>query len=223
MNAVLSVFCQSAATWFDRLQQCALIGPAKLYAVFYRIFRQAKVPVPLTQCACFSVESNTVAIPSVIGLLYRSGPLAIFGRIVAHVVDSINRSRGTWTWPHVCEKVNKTSSPSVAHFDATGTVAVIAWDVRVIATVTHVLKYSVFGRLGHTVSSPRPGSIDALASTAFSASRIHAERLLDFLGSAYASAQDISLAGRRANDSQSVKCSSYVGFSCSGHNRSILA
>jgi hypothetical protein len=80
----------------------------------------------------------------VVGLFPRCCPSAIFRRIVAKIVDSFDTC--IWrTWAHVCKEVFKRISPTIANFDPTCAVFVVAGMVSVVTPAFHRAPSTVFG------------------------------------------------------------------------------
>jgi hypothetical protein len=79
----------------------------------------------------------------IVGLLLRCRPTAIFGGIVAEVIDSFNAC--TWrAWTHVCKEVFKRISPTTANFNPTCPVFVVAGMILVVTSAFHRAPSTVF-------------------------------------------------------------------------------
>ena len=87
--------------------------------------------------ASFGKSSFSVPRPPVLVLLRIRRPAAIAWLIITVVVDAIKRESKR-LFPHICEKVFKAISPSIAHSDAATCVAREAFVFRVVAASFHI-------------------------------------------------------------------------------------
>lgn len=113
---------------------------------------------PLGQRQILSVEDYALIAPSVVSLLFTSSPAAVFRRVVAIVIISLQgialRAR-----PHISQKLAK-ASPLLTNFDPSPTVALISGGLWRHAAASHhgpcnVLRGAAWwGVFHHTATVP---------------------------------------------------------------------
>lgn len=96
--------------------------------------------------------SNITTRPSIIRLLTRCGPFAVFGTIAQVVIYPLQRMFRRWSRTHVSQEVCEGVTPVVTYRNAAATVVTEACIVRVITTVFHGLPRAVFRRTRHVVA-----------------------------------------------------------------------
>jgi hypothetical protein len=116
-------------------------------------------------------------------------PSAIIRRVVAVVVDAINRKMRAWPTTHIRQKVCETLLPSLANFNSPSAVIGKCMIVRISASSLHCLPNEVFRMLIEAVlESPSRESFSMKTSAGFSPSSSEAAASNAFLSSAIANA-----------------------------------
>lgn len=151
------------------------ITPSGAHSIRNRILVYANNVGPFSDCFGLPMK-NQPAIPTSVSCLCNSrGPFAVFGRVVAIVVDSFNRMFGRRSRPHVGVKSLERLIPSVANLDSSAAVAFPILTVAVAAPGTHPTPCVPFRR-DHVFSSHavRCAALSCLlrteAATAYTAS-----------------------------------------------------
>lgn len=104
----------------------------------------SKMIGPFGNCLGFSFNGDSVICPSVIGLLFWSGPFTVFRAVVHGAVFPVE-GHSLWPSAHINDKVFK-DIPPVANFDAKRSVVFVADVFRVIASGHHHFPRFSFSR-----------------------------------------------------------------------------
>ena len=118
------------------VRQSFLNGPAFSQTSKERVSRDDKAFGPFRHSerdAFHSKENVSTAIASLFAI---SGPAAIAWRVVAIIIDSVNRVCWRWTRTHVRKEVYE-ATPSLADLDAAPAVVLIAARRRLVAAFKH--------------------------------------------------------------------------------------
>lgn len=83
---------------------------------------------------------------TIAGLGFDCGPMAVVQGVIAIVVDTVNRVKYRWLWPHVSQKVLKAVKPAVADFDPPSPISGVFMILWVKASSFHRGPRSVFRR-----------------------------------------------------------------------------
>jgi len=133
------------------LSQCLLNGPAPVNTVSDYKAADASYSLPLHERFGYAVESNAVIRSRIVCLLALTRPAAVIGRIVAIVINAIQRVFGGRV-AHVLIERDKAVAPFIADGDATPTIIskrVIAW---VKTAVLHVQPSTIDSRIAFSMS-----------------------------------------------------------------------
>jgi len=127
-------------------------GPAPVSAVGNNAAIYAGNPCPLYERPRFAIEGDCAVCSRVVCLLAQGGPAAVFRRVIAVIVNAIQR-KTRQRISHICVERLKAIAPSITDGDASSTIVgkrVAAW---IKAAVFHVQPRSVNFREALSVCS----------------------------------------------------------------------
>ena len=104
----------------------------------------SKFITPFHQCLDFTIIGDSYVCAFVITLLFGSRPAAIFGAVVAVHIYAVDGMFDGRTATHIGQEVFKRIKPTVAHLDATTSVVLIIFVIRVQASCNDSCPCSVF-------------------------------------------------------------------------------
>lgn len=149
--------------------------------------------------------------PPIVGLLFRCGPSAILRRVVAVVVDSIQRSVG-WTRAHVAIEGFERSAPAGANRDSSASVGLELMKVRVLAALDHAFPTVILAALPHPMCTMGPAIPFGSVAAARHGGAASQKRPQDgFFFSAIAAANPFSRIGLRKSRNSHETPKSLVG------------
>lgn len=101
---------------------------------------------PLGKGQAQSKMLNMATTSAVSALRFLCGPLTVFWRVWAIVINSFNGVFCGWSWPHVCKKVFKRVSPLFTHNNSASAVVFPSGIFGVAAPSFHAAPNVPFGR-----------------------------------------------------------------------------
>lgn len=117
------------------------------------VTRQPHSPSPFRQSFGFTTECQVVVRAFISGLLFWRGPSAILWRVIAIVVDPINRVLLGWLRPHVLQKRLERVAPASAYGDASSAITRIRLTRDLITTFKDTKPRFVLRRPGASMRS----------------------------------------------------------------------
>ena len=114
-----------------------LDSPSKCNTMPESANRNTCLDRPICQAQRFSVVCKQVSATGISHLLSLCCPAAIAWLVVAVIVNPVNRVGLTWLSSHVIQEVLKRLTPSATDRNASPSVSVIPWRVRVGASLNH--------------------------------------------------------------------------------------
>jgi len=150
--------------------------PAAFESERQRGWRDANSRRPCFEHHRFAIEGDEPCAGTIAGLLTSGGPSAVFWRVVAIVVDPVDRAV-CWLGAHVCQKVFKAlrPTPSVADLNAAPTVSVEKPIGGVAASVLHSRPNAIGRAFGHAVLAGRASAAARNLFEPLEKSRGHAD------------------------------------------------
>lgn len=102
---------------------------------------------PLGKCLGLTVKSEIPASSGVCVLLLNGSPSAVFGTIIAIIIDSVQGVLGAWPWSHIPEKSRKPmwSLPPLAYGDPSSAIIMVSAIGRFFAALLHPNPASILG------------------------------------------------------------------------------
>lgn len=104
------------------------------------------------------------AIATIICLLFRSGPTAVFRRVVTVIIFSIYRIMLSWLFPHICKEIFEAMKPALVYCNAASTVFWIVFILWIQAAHLHTDPRIVFSSSCHVMRPSRTHSLQSIAA-----------------------------------------------------------
>lgn len=135
------IFQLFSLSWWE---QKFIFVPVCIDSISKRGRRNPSFFSPLTKALIVAADINSFCPPSVLCLLIASLPSAVFGFVVAIVIDPAYGCFSKWLRPHIAQERRERVLPSGADGDASSTIVHIAWLVLVVASFNHATPSSIF-------------------------------------------------------------------------------
>lgn len=116
------------------------------------VIRQPCFFAPFSYRQSFTKCGDKPRVSSIFGLIFSSGPCAIFRAITLFIVNALN-TKAMWSFTHVAQKIGKLK-PAVANRDASATVIFVSLAFRACASFFNAFPYLIGRRSLPTQSVP---------------------------------------------------------------------
>ncbi len=126
------------------LSKGAFNGPAGMETVVDLAWMEAERARPLSDCHGSTVQIKESIPAAVVRLDDEGRPSTVRGRIIALVIDPVQRVFGRWSPAHICEELTETGAPLLGHANAPRAVVLVGLMVFVVAAGLGLAPRAVF-------------------------------------------------------------------------------